>query len=873
MKLSVDNHNFEGNLPEKRIAMTIKNSAEMFSLLSDGVYTDKILAVIREYVCNAYDAHVSVGKQDVPFTVRLPSYLDSTFSVSDEGTGVDPEKIGEIFWTYGQSSKTNDQLTIGALGIGCKSAFAYTKSSFIVKNRYQGNEYTYLCFINEQGEPEGSMVGEAPTEEKNGITVEFATRPEDQQAFYARFGRIFKHWANVKPNVIGVDAKNVFLLDPIKIIKGDQWYLESKNRHEQPTALAIMGNVAYPISSGSIPNLPVNLKLIADNPFVITFPLGDLRFTASRESLSYNEFTCKMVIKQLEAVRAELASSFDDKVFKASKDIISFYKTFYKTFSDLCSTLHVNDHRVNLNETFSRLLFDRSINDHVEFLGNKFLIDDLINCKYISEINNHQSFGLYSITEKKNRIHLDAVTTLTMTSTEELEYNQYYEATRDNKISIGKAIVKNTDWRSSYISPRKERLDMVDKVLSTIDKFKVLTVNKIKLDYFKKSLVFILNDVGSSGKARIKALQSYDHLSEAKLTDAQLIYVDFDPKVNDLKEVLKDLTSLINSTLTGTEIKLLSALPDARPTIKQVKVTKEQVKVKVMSFKHGHVININVGEEYFDYGQSIKLNIKRFDAQQPKEEILLINELSVKKAVPYVIKNGNNKHLYADVKLNISIINKSDLLIYSAYLGIFDELMVEVEQNGKDVKAMPVLVLTKALYEKLSKKDVKLISLNDWVTTKITAMNDQEKFMDSIQRFTVLSKVKHIKGMYYGLHAEKSLSLTTDWKVDKSLFKSLFVEYAKLKADLSKDVLTFVKLEIMKMVKHTNFNIVEKEAQKLSSQLTSQYQMLELVNYNSWYNTKPAKKIIAYIEQIDSLIEHAIAETVEEISHHEVVEA
>src|ERR1035437_9801375 len=188
MILHTDNQGFEGSLPTNRIAMKIKSSAKMFGILSDGIYKDKILAVVREYVCNAYDAHVTVGKQDVPFTVRLPNYLDSTFAVIDEGTGVDPAMIGEIFWTYGESSKTNDVNTIGALGLGSKSAFAYTKSSFVVKNRYQGVEYTYFCFINENGEPEGSLVGEAASDEATGITVEFAIRPADCSAFYARFG-------------------------------------------------------------------------------------------------------------------------------------------------------------------------------------------------------------------------------------------------------------------------------------------------------------------------------------------------------------------------------------------------------------------------------------------------------------------------------------------------------------------------------------------------------------------------------------------------------------------------------------------------------------------------------------------------------------
>jgi hypothetical protein len=303
MKLHSDNHGFEGMLPEKRIAMKIKSSAKMFEILSSGIYKDKIMAVIREYVCNAYDAHVSVGKKAIPFTVQLPNRMEPTFSVTDYGTGIDPELIGDIFWTYGESSKTENNETIGALGLGSKSAFAYTKSSFIVRNRYHGIEYSYFCFINEHGEPEGSPVGQEETTEGNGITVEFAVRTEDIDAFYERFGRMFKYWQNVKPNVVGVDPSVVFDADPEKVIENDNWYIESKQTcGSRKTAIAIMGNVQYPIEADSIPNLPPALKFIANNPFVITFPLGSLGFASSREALSYDELTNSELIKHLKFI-------------------------------------------------------------------------------------------------------------------------------------------------------------------------------------------------------------------------------------------------------------------------------------------------------------------------------------------------------------------------------------------------------------------------------------------------------------------------------------------------------------------------------------------------------------------------------------------
>ena len=46
---------------------------DSFLALSSKLYSDPVRAVIRELGCNAYDAHVAVGKKDVPFEVFLPT--------------------------------------------------------------------------------------------------------------------------------------------------------------------------------------------------------------------------------------------------------------------------------------------------------------------------------------------------------------------------------------------------------------------------------------------------------------------------------------------------------------------------------------------------------------------------------------------------------------------------------------------------------------------------------------------------------------------------------------------------------------------------------------------------------------------------------
>ena len=59
----------------------LKSSKHAFQLLSSGLYTNKIQAVIRELSCNAADAHVLNSNQKTAFDVKLPNRLDSQFYV------------------------------------------------------------------------------------------------------------------------------------------------------------------------------------------------------------------------------------------------------------------------------------------------------------------------------------------------------------------------------------------------------------------------------------------------------------------------------------------------------------------------------------------------------------------------------------------------------------------------------------------------------------------------------------------------------------------------------------------------------------------------------------------------------------------------
>ena len=145
----------------------IRNSAKAFNILSSGLYANKIRAIIRELSCNAVDSHVAAGKSDTPFDVHLPNQLEPHFSIRDYGTGLNHDQVTNIYTTYFESTKTDSNDFIGALGLGSKSPFSYT-DNFTVTAIKDGRKGIYTAFINEKSVPSIALMMEEETDEPAG---------------------------------------------------------------------------------------------------------------------------------------------------------------------------------------------------------------------------------------------------------------------------------------------------------------------------------------------------------------------------------------------------------------------------------------------------------------------------------------------------------------------------------------------------------------------------------------------------------------------------------------------------------------------------------------------------------------------------------
>lgn len=318
---------------------SIKASAKAFSILSSGLYSNKILAIIRELSCNAYDSHVAASKKQIPIQIHLPNTLEPYFAVRDFGTGLSHEDIMTLYTTYFESTKTNSNDYIGALGLGSKSPFSYT-DSFTVTSFVDGNKKVYNAFLNEHGVPSIVVLLEEKTEEINGIEVKLSVKVNDYNSFKHETFKFCEYFTPL-PVILGIDPKLVETIQkPKYLLEGNGWAIRSNDYYSSSgESRAIQGQVCYTglrnWNDESTQELR-DLKQLLHLPIDLFFKIGEVDVAASREQLSFDKRTINNIGIKLKQVQTEI-------VDRAVKEITS-QKTKYLAlarYNELCKMYYL----------------------------------------------------------------------------------------------------------------------------------------------------------------------------------------------------------------------------------------------------------------------------------------------------------------------------------------------------------------------------------------------------------------------------------------------------------------------------------------------------------------------------------------------------
>lgn len=287
------------NIPGEEIEFSIGDPRWVMRSTAD-LYSNREVAVVREYSTNAIDSHLEAGNKN-PILVSLPTIMSPYFTVEDFGVGMSEQELKETYTKFGTSTKRESNDYNGMLGFGSKSAIAYTNTFTVTATK---NGYRTIGIITRK--PDYSVVLKVVVSSKttapNGVKVSV---PVHNHADFAPKARDFyRFWF---PGTVLIDG-----VEPVQAVgeKIDDNLYYSKN---PGTSYVVMGNVSYRIANPGFLFKNSKMSNLSFVSFVNTCTCelvegehAAVEFTPSREDLKYTDHT--------KATLQRVITSFEDKM-------------------------------------------------------------------------------------------------------------------------------------------------------------------------------------------------------------------------------------------------------------------------------------------------------------------------------------------------------------------------------------------------------------------------------------------------------------------------------------------------------------------------------------------------------------------------------
>ena len=314
MKMSSAVISVESSGVQSEAFFNIKDSnvAHIFGILRNKLYSDKPLAIIREYCTNAFDAHIEAGIPERPIEVSFPTAFKNTLTIRDFGKGLSEYDVFNIFASYGASTKRDSNDQVGMMGLGSKSAFSYV-NDFIVTSYHNGTKSAYLAYIDDTNVGKISKISEEPTSE-SGLAIDVAVKTVDLSNFRRVASEFLKEFSptpivhnddSVVRSLRDEDRQN-YIINTTEYKVYSSWYGTNHVR---------MGNVNYPftIDDLGLDVIPDALRMYRHQTKVkIYAEIGSVVPSASRETLEFDDQTKSYLLGKLYEIRAKMVTDLQD---------------------------------------------------------------------------------------------------------------------------------------------------------------------------------------------------------------------------------------------------------------------------------------------------------------------------------------------------------------------------------------------------------------------------------------------------------------------------------------------------------------------------------------------------------------------------------
>lgn len=329
-------------------------------------YSNPVLAVIREIYCNAIDANSENNKDASGIIVTVPTTFNPIFSVRDNGKGLSPEMIRNLYSKYGKSSKRNSNTQTGFFGIGKFAPLSYNKDGFTLTSYYNGEKRVYFMYVSEENDSKIDELSCEPSSEESGVEISVAVKLVDVNTFRSNCVNFFRYF-NPLPKFTNLEEK---IGKEDSYLNAKDWFIVNSDKFDSCNKI-IMGGVPYPLTINQISNF--NSPMAEIRGLRLTVPIGAVKLHHSREMLEYNAHTQSYLRNRLNEIFKEL-QSIVQKEFVA----IDCYKLAKAKYADMRRNLPrdifnilVNSNSFSWNGiTISSALFDNMTFDATPQITN-----------------------------------------------------------------------------------------------------------------------------------------------------------------------------------------------------------------------------------------------------------------------------------------------------------------------------------------------------------------------------------------------------------------------------------------------------------------------------------------------------------------------
>ena len=337
---------------------SIRLNPKLFEALGS-LYTDPILALCREYMTNADEAHQLAG-HNRPIEVTLPTKLAPEFIIRDQGPGLPKEKLFELFTTYGASGdeKETSNDYEGGFGLGGKCWRAYA-DSIIVESCHNGTKTTYSFFLDETNMGKAAILATEPSR-SSGITIKVPVKKEDIDTFTNRAANIAWMFP-VRPRFTNLtDAQLEEHVDEdLKFGERKPIYRETRYVFfgDSKKSFVRMGRLLYPIGTSHLPsNFNVLLKNLIESGIVLELNVGEVDLAPSRETLKYTTRTVSALFGELKKIADSLSTNLIKTVDQMPNEYEAILKVNELSARGYTTHYHYRRDSSNFNKELAKKL-------------------------------------------------------------------------------------------------------------------------------------------------------------------------------------------------------------------------------------------------------------------------------------------------------------------------------------------------------------------------------------------------------------------------------------------------------------------------------------------------------------------------------------